>query len=382
MKVCFLTKLFPPSTGGAEMHWHELSNALASRGHDIDVYTQRFPNDDDEFSLHPNISVKRITRSRQLVSFETIYYSYMAERTVDFSKYDVVHGSLRPASTICVRNNNIQSPLILTSHGTSLDAFRHSFSSGVKDVVMKYVFHPINIGLDFLSSRKADNIVAVSEHTRRQLIDHYRLSKDTVVTITPGIDTELFSPVPNTNMFDPSMFNLLYVGRLVPIKGLSLVIDALEELESDQVKLHIAGTGREKAKLESEIISKDLTESVRFMGHIERDRLPEYYTAADALVLPSRYESLSFVVRESMACGTPAIAADVGGVPTSIEHEQDGILVDRSAEAFADAISELVNDSQYLNDLGQNALKRSESWDWDEVARKFETLYTNGHERT
>lgn len=382
MKICFLTKLYPPSTGGAEMHWHELSNALASRGHKIDVYTQHFPNGDDEFSLHPNVSVSRITKSRQLVSFETLYYSFKAGRHVDFSEYDIVHGSLRPPSTVCVPNKQVTTPLFLTSHGTSLDAFRHSYSTDFKDVLMKYIFHPMNIILDYLASRNADRVIAVSTHTKNQLVSHYRIPEEDITTITPGIDTELFSPVPNSKKFDSSKFNLLYVGRIVPIKGLKLIIDALAKVDTDRVMLHLAGTGRERDTLEAHALSKGLSDNVRFLGHIERNHLPEYYSAADALVLPSRYESLSFVVRESMACGTPVIASDVGGIPTSVEHDVDGLLVERSVKAFAEAISDLVKNPRQLMNLEQNALKKSKEWGWSDVAEDLEALYTDAHEST
>jgi len=84
LKVCFITKMYPPRTGGGATYAYELANALGELGHDVDVYTQSVPGEDNDVSTHPNVSVTRITKARPLVVFSTLYFSIACRFQIDF----------------------------------------------------------------------------------------------------------------------------------------------------------------------------------------------------------------------------------------------------------------------------------------------------------
>jgi len=124
LRVCLITKMYPPRTGGGATYAYELANALGELGHEVDVYTQLVPGEDNDVDTHPNVGVTRITKARPLVVFSTLYFSIACRCRIDVEDYKVVHGTLMPASTIAFGPlfwRQTDTPLVLTSHGTSYD---------------------------------------------------------------------------------------------------------------------------------------------------------------------------------------------------------------------------------------------------------------------
>ena len=189
--------MYPPRTGGGATYAYELANALGELGHDVDVYTQAVPDSNNTVSTHENVEVTRITKARPLVVFSTLYFSIACRRRIDFESYDVIHGTLMPASTVAFGPlflRSLEAPLVLTSHGTSYDEARSVDPQTLADYLFKYAFHPVNIVMDAVSGRFADHIIGVSDHTREQLRDLYRFDEEDLTTVPPGIDAERFHP--------------------------------------------------------------------------------------------------------------------------------------------------------------------------------------------
>jgi len=202
---------------------YELANALGELGHDVDVYTQSVPGEDNDVSTHPNVSVTRITKARPLVVFSTLYFSIACRFQIDFEGYDVIHGTLMPASTIALGPQflaGLDAPLVLTSHGTSYDEARAVDPQSPPDYLFKYVFHPINVALDAVAGQFADHIIGVSDHTREQLRDLYRFDADDLTTVPPGIDADRFQPTDEVHpAIDTDRESILVLSRLDPRKG-------------------------------------------------------------------------------------------------------------------------------------------------------------------
>jgi glycosyltransferase involved in cell wall biosynthesis len=374
MKICNVTKLFPPSTGGAEMYWYNLSKHLGELGHDVDVWTQDYRGETASNLDFENVSVNRVRTSRKLVNLDTIAFSRSAIKSIDFSEYDVIHGSLRPASTICLSDSPV--PVVLTSHGTAYDACIHTRAKTTKDYLFKYLFQPLNFAMDFYSGHHADKVIAVSNHVEERLIDKYRIPSGDIEQITPGLDTSVFYPrTGDSKYIDGDKFTLLFVGRIEPIKGLDLVLEAISELGTNNIELVVVGEGDDVPRLQSLSKSIGIEDMVEFVGRIDHENLPEVYSSSDLLVLPSEYESLSFVVREAMACGLPALCADVGGVSTSVTHDETGFLVSREAQSFRNAISEMLSDPEKLNRMSRKAAETAKDWSWTQNARDTVDLY-------
>jgi len=378
MNVCIVSKMFPPGVGGAETYAYELANALGKLGHTVDVYTQSVSDHDEEVAIHSNVTVTRLCSARKkLVVFETLYFSLKSRPSIDFSQYDIVHGTLMPASTIALTPGFGMSdiPIVATSHGTSIDEALSNDPAAFEDYLLKYFFHPINVIMDGIAGRSADSIIAISRHAANRLAEFYRFDETRIEYVPHGVDTDTFSPDVATHpAISEDKFTALYVGRLSPRKGLDMAVDALASVQSE-VELVIAGTGRHKDSLYRRAEARGIEDRINFLDYVPKSRLPSLYASADIFVLTSTYEGFGLVVLEAMACGTPVIGTAVGGITDIIRGTTDGYLIPRDPSVLADRIDRLADDKSLLNHFGKNAREHAEQMDWQIVAEKVETIY-------
>jgi len=380
LKVCFITKMYPPRTGGGATYAYELANALGELGHDVDVYTQAVPGENNSVSTHSNVTVTRITKARPLVVFSTLYFSIACRLRIDFEEYDVIHGTLMPASTIAFGPlflRGVDAPLVLTSHGTSYDEARSVDPQSPPDYLFRYVFHPMNVLMDAVAGRWADHIIAVSDHTREQLRDLYRFDESKLTTIPPGIDTERFSPTDEVHpTVDESKRSVLVLSRLDPRKGIDKAIQAFAQLEQDNVELLIGGTGRLESLLKELASELGVREDVQFLGFVPDEELPSLYSSVDVFVLPSEYEGFGIVFMEAMACETPVIGTDVGGIPTAVKDRKTGYLVRKDGvNELTRQLTELLNDLEEYDRMASQSREWAEAHDWIEIAKCVEGAY-------
>lgn len=377
LRICLVSKQFPPDAGGAETYAYELANGLGKRGHTVDVYTQATA-DEETVSVHENVTVHRIAKARRkLVTVETLWFSLRARREIDVEAYDVIHGTLMPASTIAVTPfRDIDTPVVLTSHGTSLGETTSVALETPADYLLKFCFHPMNVVMDAVAGRGADEIIAISDHAHRQLVERYGFDPEHVHTIPHGVDTDRFYPRSEPHpAVDPDKQTLLYVGRLGARKGLDLALEALARIEEPAVEFLIAGTGRHEATLRKRASELGVSEQVRFLGYVPEEELPSLYSSADVFVLPSRYEGFGLVVLEAMACGTPVVGVSAGGIPTAIDHGSNGTVVDRDADALSEAISAVIS-TGYTNEEPETTA-RDGTMNWSRVCEAVEGVYSS-----
>lgn len=168
--------------------------------------------------------------------------------------------------------------------------------------------------------RESSAVMTISEGLRREVI---QLGTDPrqVHTIYQGVDDELFFPgapaVARQRL--GLMANrrlLLWVGRMVDVKGLDTLIAAFDQAHQREPDLHLllVGDGPRRSVVENDVKQRDLVESVTFVGPRHHSELPDWYRAADAILLSSRSEGLPNVLREAVACGRPFVSTDVGSV--------------------------------------------------------------------
>lgn len=134
---------------------------------------------------------------------------------------------------------------------------------------------------------------------------------------------------------------VLFVGRIDPLKGLDRLIEALKHINGEQPPLLMVVGGDQHSHSQMEALRKlagelGIEHRVVFVGAVAQEKLPLFYSAADICVIPSYYESFGMVALESLACGTPVVAADIGGVRQIIRHSEIGqIASDNSALELA-----------------------------------------------
>ena len=190
--------------------------------------------------------------------------------------------------------------------------------------------------------RACTRVITVSASLKRSLRD-IGVEDSKVVVLRNGVDLERFRPLDRRAAKKALGIDgplILSVGNLVELKGHHLVVEAMAELGN--VQLIILGEGPEKPALMRLVRERGLAGRVRLLGNVPQDELVTYYNAADALVLASSREGMPNVVLECLACGTPAIATAVGGIPELMDSPAAGYLIhERSAAAIVEAYGRL-----------------------------------------
>jgi D-inositol-3-phosphate glycosyltransferase len=184
--------------------------------------------------------------------------------------------------------------------------------------------------------RDCNRIIAPTEREKEYLIHYYDASPKAITVIPCGVNLELFRSVEkeiarNYLGLDGKGI-ILFVGRIVPLKGIDRLLMAMPYLENGQrLKLLVIGGDEycrdEMKRLRSLAQSLQIHDSVSFLGLVKHEELPYFYSAADLCVLPSYYESFGLVALESLACGTPVVATKVGGLESVIRQGETGYVV-------------------------------------------------------
>jgi glycosyltransferase involved in cell wall biosynthesis len=181
--------------------------------------------------------------------------------------------------------------------------------------------------------RRADWIIAIDRFCWDQAVAHGAGHK--VSLLMNAVDRSRFRPASAVRRTmraghgcgDDELV-VLFVGRLEEVKQVDLLIEGLALARSSRpMRMFIAGDGTQRHALEKLTSSCGLADVVSFLGKVSHDRLPEYYTMADVLALPSRMEGVPMVVLEALACGTPVVASAVGGIPDLVRTGENGVLL-------------------------------------------------------
>jgi glycosyltransferase involved in cell wall biosynthesis len=200
--------------------------------------------------------------------------------------------------------------------------------------------------------RDADAVVTVSRDLRQKVADlGIPLAK--VHLVYRGVDVDLFCPGDRATArkrlrVPPAARVLLWVGRMVPVKGLEVLLEACTRLQTrgEAFHLYLVGDGPLRKGLEQEARRLGLAGSVSFLGARPQEELPGWYRAADLTVLPSHSEGVPNVLRESLACGTPFVATDVGGVAEIPAGPPSRLVPPGDAEALAGALARALADGR------------------------------------
>jgi D-inositol-3-phosphate glycosyltransferase len=197
------------------------------------------------------------------------------------------------------------------------------------------------------------HVIAPTEREKEELILRYDTPVERIGVVPCGVNLEQFKPISRENARGRLGLGngriILFVGRIDPLKGIDKLIGAVPHLRDIQgLRLLIIGGGedsqRELEQLRELVSSLNIQDSVAFMGLVKHEELPYFYSAADACVIPSYYESFGLVALESLACGTPVVATDVGDFRHLIRQGKTGYVVpDNSPHHLADKIGLLLS---------------------------------------
>jgi glycosyltransferase involved in cell wall biosynthesis len=217
------------------------------------------------------------------------------------------------------------------------------------------------------SVRRADRVIAVSNQTKQDLVEHYDVDEPKIAVIPNGVD-DAFSPDGPARDGPPY---LLFVGALQPRKDPLVAVEALSLVDSDLGLVLVGPDKGAASKARHAVARLGLNGRVEFAGHVEKPALAALYRGARALVFPSRYEGFGLPVLEAMASGTPVVATSAGAIP---EVAGDAaVLVDPGDPvALAGGIERALADRERLSRAG---LERARLYSWTENARRTRAVY-------
>jgi D-inositol-3-phosphate glycosyltransferase len=242
--------------------------------------------------------------------------------------------------------------------------------------------------------RRADRIIVATLAEMTQLRFLYRADSRKMTVIPPGVDTSHFYPIPADEAkqyigLKPENRMVLFVGRIEPLKGIDTLIQAMSclDLQGMHRPVHLAIIGGD-VDVSPEEMSEEMTRlqkmcddlcmggMVLFLGKRGQDTLPYYYSAAEVVVMPSLYESFGMVALEAMACGTPVIASEVGGLGYLVQNGITGYTIPDSDPAeLCDKLSHLLGNADLRNQMGNAAAEYAADYAWNKVASQIIDVY-------
>lgn len=242
--------------------------------------------------------------------------------------------------------------------------------------------------------RRADRIVVATLAELTQLRFLYKANDRKLVVIPPGVDTSHFYPIQADEAkqyigLRPENRMVLFVGRIEPLKGVDTLIQAMACLDLQEVHrpVHLAIIGGEPNAIPQDM-SAEMTRLqklcdelcmgglVVFLGKRGQDTLPYYYSAAEVVVMPSLYESFGMVALEAMACGTPVIASEVGGLGYLVQNGETGYTIpDSDPEALCDRLSSLLGNAHLRETMGLRAAEYALDYAWEKIAAQIVDVY-------
>ena len=373
--------------GGLNVYVLELSKGLASLGWDVDIFSRATSARTPEVTeIAPGVRAihLRAGPARPLSPEATYRHIESFERAViDFNRrdgahYDVVHSHYWLSGLVGERLKAAwRVPHVAMFH--TLGEIKNRASRSENE-------SPLRIRSEASVIEGVERVICATEHEKALLVQLYRADRTKIAVIPLGVDLDRFRPLDKDSARQALGFKderiILFVGRIEPLKGVDILINAAALLESDiECSVLIVG-GDERSRVEvAELrsLASDLGigHRVAFIGAVDHDKLPLFYNAADVCVVPSHYESFGLVALEAMACGIPVVASRVGGLTGTVKDGETGYLIPwLCPEPFAERIEMLLENESLRHNLGETAREVVGRYRWENVAASIVDVYT------
>ncbi|MFB6278246.1 MAG: glycosyltransferase family 4 protein [Salinibacter sp.] len=381
MRLLFVTQDFPPDVGGIQTYSWEVARRLAEQVDTLTVMAPRHP-EADAVDRAASFPIHRLPGRPDLLPLSLLPTLPVRARQM---RADVTfHAQWQTVGASALARALFGSPrrIVCAAHGREL-----LFNPAAAIPGLAPAYDRLRRAL----LRQVDMFLPVSHYTAGLLQERGVPSSRTQV-VPNGTDPERFRPRDGTPVRERFGLSgrpmLLTVGRLVRRKGIDTVLRALPTIAETcpDVTYVIVGTGPDQSRLRRLAGRLGLQNRVRFVGEVDHDRLPLYYSAADLFVMPARedppdVEGFGLVFLEANACGTPVIGARTGGIPDAIQDGETGLLVPPNApKALAEVVVRILTDPDVADTLGRQGRRRAvNEASWDHIARR---IYTHLREMT
>jgi D-inositol-3-phosphate glycosyltransferase len=378
--------------GGMNVYIVEVSKRLAARGVEVEIFTRATASGlPSAVEMAPGVTVRHVTAGpfeglakedlpSQLCAFTNGVLRTEAAHPPGY--YDLVHSHYWLSGHVgWLARERWGVPLIHTAH-TLARVKNRSLAHGDRPEPMARV-----IGEEQVTA-EADRLVANTRFEAEDLVRCYDADATRLTVVEPGVDLERFRPGPadRRSLGLPERGHVIaFVGRIQPLKGPDVLISALAALRRRNPAADVtvvicggpSGSGLDRPSSLIELAeSLGVADAVRFLPPLTGDGLARLYRAADLVAVPSYNESFGLVALEAQACGTPVVAAAVGGLVTSVRDGESGVLIDgHDPQDWAQVLDKLLAAPAYRRVLSEGAVAHAAGFSWDRTAEGLLRVY-------
>lgn len=399
--ACPLATLGGKKTGGMNVYVRDLSRELSKQNVRLDVFTRSedrcVPHIINNTDLGSYARVIHIPAGPERPIPTTDIYAHLPEFVANVQiltqkerlQYDAIYSHYWLSGWVAQQlNQTWKVPIIQMFH-----TLGHMKNRIANDKSQQESELRLQIEQQIIAS--ADYLIAATPAERIQLIWLYGADLHKIRVIPPGVDVNHFHPMSQAEAkksigIPDEKRMILFVGRIEPLKGIDTLLHAFAILRSQiprclsELCLSIIGGDpgeieQENAEMQRLKVLREqlgLGELVTFLGAKSQETLHHYYAAAEAVIMPSHYESFGMVALEAMACGTPVIASEIGGLAYLI---QDGItgfhVPDRDPEELAGAICLMLKNDELRKEMSAASVQYAQQYAWPQIAAQVRQLF-------
>ena len=285
-----------------------------------------------------------------------------------------------------LRQLQIKKPFIHTIHGVLADEYEQAKNNGSQSLrarIANKFMHRL-AKLEEQTAHKATLIVTISNYSLEKLQKYYDINSNNVRIVPNGVDIEKFKPTkeilaPKHQFGLSGESSVLFVGSLIPRKGLPFLIEAAKRVVKQQpnTKFLIVGEGPMKNQIIKSLKIANLSHNFVFLSKLKEEALISLYNSVDVFALPSIQEGQGIVLLEAQACGKPIVAFDIGGVNEAVKKDETGLLVELgNTDALAESLLKILSDSTLRKKMGSAGRKYvTENYTWDICAQSMLKVY-------
>jgi D-inositol-3-phosphate glycosyltransferase len=394
-----LARLGGKEAGGMNVYVGELAKELGRRGIAVDIFTRsQEPFAPKSVHFAPNVRVLNLHTGPAAPYDKNWVLTYLPEfvsRVRCFADgqdltYDVIHSHYWLSGEAGLRlRRSLGAPLIHMFH--TLGAMKNEVARGAEETETMQ-----RISIERRLLHEADHIVAATPLDRAQMLERYGATAP-IEIIPCGVDLDHFRPLSQADArarldIPPAPHRMvLFVGRFEPLKGIDTLVRAAARLKQRYGDFCVAlvggdrdpdGWNNEARRIDQLRRELGVEQQVVFVGARSQRLLPLYYAAADALAMPSHYESFGMVALEAMSCGTPVVASRAGGLTYTVEDGASGFLVPVGDDAaLAARLDALLGNDTLRATMSANARARALRFGWGPVADELLALYRSALQR-
>jgi len=395
--TCPLAVLGGKDTGGMNVYVHELTRELGRMNVHVDVFTrsqdEHVPHVVHDLGfgnrvVHVTAGAEVPMPKEELACFIDTFVENILEFTESKRlEYDLIHTHYWMSGIAGIQlSEKWNVPIVNKFH--TLGEMKNRIA-GLGEFEGDYRVNGENRVI-----QEVDQIIASTQAEVAQLQWLYEANAEKITVVPPGVNTSRFYPIPKDEARDyigiPNDLNtIVFVGRIEPLKGIDTLLNAISCLNEDtdciECRLLIIGGNHpggnnndstEMKRLREMKEALGLGDEVQFLGKRGQKELPYYYSSADVVVVPSNYESFGMVALEAMACGTPVIASQVGGLAYLVRDGETGYHVpNNDPEALAQKIYDLMMNSDRRAEMSRNAIEYAEKNSWNKIALNIVDVY-------